>query len=76
MVGVEAADNILFGAVSEITGSFETWNWAARLFDHSSTGTAVRSCQLGADSHVLAQNELTLESPDYVNGRRNTERRL
>ncbi|GAA5821712.1 hypothetical protein JCM11491_001992, partial [Sporobolomyces phaffii] len=35
MVGVEATDNILFGA-----------------------------------------NELTLEQPDYVNGRRNTERRL
>lgn len=35
MVGVEATDNILFGA-----------------------------------------NELTLDSPDYVNGRANTERRL
>ena len=58
-----------FGILSR--GRFGSWKYEVGNQDHS--------FMLGveaADRAIFGSTEVTLESPDFVNGRRNTERRL
>jgi hypothetical protein len=77
MLGVECADNILFGSKVDLPflemALSETWHWQACFQTSHSVRAYETHCNARECEYTLFAQELTLNHPAIVNAKKNTE---